>query len=105
MTESDQFNKIIEKGISLVDFNTPWCGPCRHQSPIIKEIREKYRGRVNVLDINIDEQRSLAFKFNISSIPTLIIFKDGREIEKFVGLKSEETLCASLDKVLLDKVL
>ena len=100
MTESDQFNKIIEKGISLVDFSAPWCGPCKHQSPIIKEIKKKYSGRVNVLDINIDKQRSFAFKFNIRSIPTIIIFKDGMEVEKFVGLKSEETLCASLDKIL-----
>ncbi len=100
MTKSDQFHEIIGKGISLVDFNTPWCGPCRHQSPIIKELSEQYKNRANIFEVNIDEKRALAFKFNIRSIPTMIIFKDGKEIERFVGLQSAETLCAGLNKIL-----
>ena len=100
MKKLDEFVKSIEKGISLVDLNAPWCGPCRSQEPIIKKINEKYKGRANVLEVNIDKSRELAFKLNVQSIPTLIIFKDGEEIERFVGLQSEKDLCKSLDTVL-----
>ncbi len=100
MTKSDQFTKIIASGISLVDFNTPWCVPCKRQSPIIEDINKQYKGRAKVFEVNIDDKRSLAFKFNIKSIPTIIIFKDGKEIERFIGLQSSKTLCACLDRLI-----
>ena len=100
MKEQEKFQTTIQKGLFLVDFSAPWCAPCRALEPVIEKITEKYKNRASVLEINIDEQRELASSFNVQSIPTLMIFKDGEEIERFIGLQSEKLLCSHLDKAL-----
>ena len=90
----------IEKGVSLLDFNAPWCAPCRSQNPIIQKLAKKYSGKAIVSAINIDEHREIALKMGIHSIPTLIIFKNGREIQRFIGLQSEELLSQAIENML-----
>jgi thioredoxin 1 len=95
-----RFEQLIGKGVTLVDFNAPWCAPCRIQSPIISQLSQKYKGRAAVMEINVDENQRQALKLGITSIPTMIIFKDGREMKRFVGLQSAEDLTTALEQVL-----
>ena len=69
----------------LVDFFATWCPPCRKLAPIVEEIAEDYAGRVKVAKLNIDEARSVAIKHGVSSIPTLILFKNGEPVDRIVG--------------------
>ncbi len=99
-SEPSKFISRIEKGVALVDFNAPWCAPCRTQGPIIEKLAEKFQGQATVTAIDIDENREVALKLGIHSIPTLILFKEGREIQRFIGLQSEEALTRALENVL-----
>lgn len=88
LTSSDDFDKVIEKGIWLVDFYATWCGPCRMLEPVIEEF-----SKVNdVLQVDVDLNQDLAMKFGIMSVPTLIVFKDGIKQVQDVGYKSIEQL-------------
>lgn len=83
----------------LVDFWAEWCGPCKMIGPILDELASEYDGRVKMGKVNIDEQQSLATRFGVRAIPTLLIFKDGQVAEQIVGMRSKRDLKANLDKV------
>lgn len=76
----------------LVDFYATWCGPCKMLSPIISEIAEEYQGKIKVGKVNVDEQTQLAIKFQVASIPTLILFKNGNPVKSSVGFQSKPEL-------------
>jgi len=99
-TGENEFFKRIEKGVSLLDFTAPWCAPCRLQAPIIQKLSEKFRGKAIVRNVDIDEHRGIALKLGIHSIPTLIIFNNGHELRRFIGLQTEETLSQAIENVL-----
>ena len=80
----------------LIDFWAAWCGPCRMVSPIVDELAEENPG-IKVGKVNVDEQGELAARFNIMSIPTLIIFKGGEKINQLIGVKSKEELLALIE--------
>lgn len=75
----------------LVDFWAPWCGPCQMVKPIIDELAKEYEGKINVGKINVDESPQVAAKFGIMSIPTVILFKEGKEAGRKIGFESKET--------------
>ena len=103
-TEVTVTNKSFEnsagKGVSLIDFWAPWCGPCRMQGPIIEQLAEKMAGKATIGKCNVDEETELAAKFSVRSIPTLILFKDGKEVERFVGVQNEQTLLTKLETLI-----
>ena len=76
----------------LVDFYADWCGPCKMLAPLIEEIAEEYRGRIKVGKINVDEERELANRYQIVSIPTLLLFKQGKIVKTSVGFRSKSEL-------------
>ena len=76
----------------LVDFWAPWCGPCRAMSPAVEAAAEKLGGKAKVYKINVDENPDVSPRFNIKGIPTLILFKDGQEANRLVGLSSKEQI-------------
>jgi len=84
----------------LVDFWATWCGPCRMLGPIIDEIGGMFEGKAKIAKVNVDEQKELASKFQVMSIPTILIFKKGEMVEKMVGLRNKEALEAALNKYL-----
>ena len=84
----------------LVDFWAPWCGPCRMIAPILEELAKEYDGKVKVVKINVDDSPNTASEYGIRSIPTLILFKDGKVFEKTVGAQSKENLKQLVDKSL-----
>lgn len=86
------FQTINKFPIMLVDFWAPWCGPCRMMSPIIDQIGKDYLGKLVIGKINVDENPLIARQFSISSIPTLMLFKRGKEVNKIIGSVSRNKI-------------
>lgn len=82
---------------ALVDFWAPWCMPCRMIAPIVEEIAEEVQGKAVVGKVNVDEEGELAMQFGVASIPTLIVFKGGKEVKRVVGVQSKAALMGLLD--------
>jgi thioredoxin 1 len=80
----------------LVDFWAPWCGPCQMLGPVIDEISAELEGKALVAKVNVDEARDLAARYQIRSIPTLLVFKGGRVVQRFQGVQSKERIAAAL---------
>jgi len=87
-----KFDDFVKKGIVLVDFHADWCMPCVMMGPIVEDMSKKFKGKLKVGKVNVEDNQKLAQKHNILSIPTFLIFKDGKIIEQFVGAVSEEEL-------------
>lgn len=83
----------------LVDFWAAWCGPCQIMGPIIEELAEEVKDKYKVGKLNVDENREMASKYGVMSIPTMIIFKDGKEVKQLVGVQSKDNLKEELEKV------
>jgi len=94
---NDNFDSTVGNGITLVDFWAEWCGPCKMMTPVIDELATEFGDKVTVGKIDVDAQQELAMKFQVSSIPTLIVFKDGEIAERFVGVTSKSDLATALD--------
>ena len=90
------FDATISSGTVLVDFWAPWCGPCRMQTPILEEVADALAGQAVIGKVNVDDAPSLAGKFNVRSIPTLILFKDGKPVQQWIGVQQAATLKAAL---------
>lgn len=99
-TSRKDFEEKLRTGVTLVDFNAPWCAPCRAQEPVIAKLEEVYNGRATIGKLNIDENQEIAMALGIQSIPTIIIFKEGKEYRRFVGLQTAETLAGALGNAL-----
>lgn len=98
-TKADFEKEVMQgTGVVLVDFWAAWCGPCKMVAPIIDQLSEEYAGRVTIGKVNVDEESSLASEYAVVSIPTIIIFKDGKQVEKLVGVRSFDDFCDVLDK-------
>jgi thioredoxin 1 len=86
LNSSSFHKKINESDLPvMIDFYADWCGPCKIMSPVIEELAKEYQGKINVYKFNIDDDREIAAELGISSIPTVIFFRDGKQIGKFVG--------------------
>lgn len=96
----DNFFSSISKGITLVDFFATWCAPCRMLTPIIEEVAEHFKDKIQVAKIDIDEDQKVASQFQVTSVPTMILFKDGKEINRFIGLRDFDTIKEFIDDVL-----
>ncbi len=93
----ENFETEIASGVTMVDFWAPWCAPCLMQGPTIERLSETYAGKAKIGKINVDENRSVPERFGIRGIPTLLVFKDGKLVEQFVGVQQEQTLVSALD--------
>ena len=84
----------------FVDFWAEWCGPCRAIAPVLESLAEDYNGKVKIVKINVDKETDLANKYNVSAIPSLIIVKDGNEIDRIVGGATKEVYAERINKVI-----
>lgn len=98
--QTHEFQDTIKTGVVLIDFSADWCGPCKVLKPTIKNIETQYQGQASIMEIDIDQHRDLATQFMVQSIPTLILFKNGNEIKRFIGLQPEKTISGAIDEAL-----
>jgi len=93
------FQQQTKNKVVLVDFWATWCAPCRMMAPVLNDVASELSGNSHVGKINIEQHQSLAQKFKVRSIPTLILFKNGTEINRFVGIKSKDFLLKEIAKL------
>jgi len=86
------FDSEIANGVVLVDFWATWCGPCRIQGPIVESLVEKFNGKAKIAKLDVDKASRTAQRFNITSIPPLIVFKNGKPVKQFIGVTEGEKL-------------
>jgi len=90
--DDQNFQETIAKGVTLVDFYADWCGPCRRIAPIIEELAGELHGKVTVAKLDIEKAQQTTAQFQVMSIPTIIVFKDGKEFKRIVGLTDKRGL-------------
>ena len=97
----DEFELILnDNKVVFVDFWATWCGPCQMISPIIEQIADEYVEKMPVVKVDIDQNRELAEEYKIMSIPTVILFKDGKEVQRLVGAKSSAEYINEIKNIL-----
>ena len=101
LTKDNFDSEVINSNIPvLVDFWASWCGPCRMIAPVIERIAEKFDGRIKVGKVNVDEEPEISLEYNIVSIPTVMIFKNGEEVSKRIGYSDE----AEIEQLVLQAI-
>lgn len=90
--DDNSFKKTIASGVTLVDFYADWCGPCRMIAPIIEELSTEFDGKAKIAKLDIEKAQEVTSEFQVTSIPTIILFKDGNEVKRIVGLRDKESL-------------
>jgi thioredoxin 1 len=96
------FKQEVEdsKGLTMIDFWAPWCGPCQTAGPIVEALAAEFKDKMKVAKLNVDDNQVTASKFGVMSIPTFVFFKDGKEADRKVGLPSQESLKEIIDRLL-----
>ena len=97
VTEQNFDTEVLQSNVPvLVDFWAAWCGPCRAIAPAVEEIATEYKGRAKVVKLDVDENQDVSIRYNVQSIPTLMIFKGGKEVERLIGAYPKQTLVSKL---------
>ncbi|MDX9776276.1 MAG: thioredoxin [Petrimonas sp.] len=93
------FEETVANGVVLVDFWAPWCGPCKMQTPILEsQVAGQVEGKAVVAKVNVDDNRNLAVKYSVKSIPAIFIFKNGEVVKQFTGLQKGADLVAAIEE-------
>ncbi len=101
VTDNNFEAEVLESDVPvLVDFWAPWCGPCRQVGPVVEEIAGEKAGRLKVMKLNTDDNQQTAIKYNVLSIPTLIVFKNGQEAKRVIGAYPKKRLEAEIEPTL-----
>jgi thioredoxin 1 len=99
LTDQNFAQEVLNSGsLVLVDFWAAWCGPCRTIAPIVEELAKEYAGRLKVGKLNVDENRETAARYNIRSIPSLLLFKDSEVLEQMIGVQPKQNLKKAIEK-------
>ena len=99
ITEKNFESEVVKSDLPvLIDFWAEWCGPCRAIAPVVDEISKELAGKLKVGKVNVDENQELAVKFNVMSIPTLLIFKKGEPVDSIIGAMGKDQLMEKLKK-------
>ncbi len=92
-------SRVLEKNnVTVVDFFAPWCGPCRKMGEVLAQIADDYQGKVNIYKLNTDENLETAKSMSISSLPSVLVFKNGEAVERMVGLMPKSSLISNIEK-------
>lgn len=101
ITSSAFKGEVLESDIPVVvDFWAPWCGPCRMVTPVLEDVSQKMNGKIKFVKLNTDENQKIAMDYQIMAIPSLLIFKNGQEVDRIVGFVPQEQLEADLQKII-----
>lgn len=96
----NEFGTATENGLCVVDFSATWCGPCRMLAPVLESLSQELEGKCAFFKVDVDENPALAMQYGISSIPALVVLKDGMELDTLVGFRPKDSLKASLEEYL-----
>ena len=94
--KNNDFQAVEKEKLAVVDFNATWCGPCQMMNPVIADIANEMQGKLKVGKVNVDEQEALAAEYKVMSIPTFILFKDGKPAAQAIGGKGKDDLLKAL---------
>ena len=98
---ADEMRNVVASGkVVIVDFWAPWCGPCKAMNPAMEELAKECEGKMNIVKMNVDENMEAPGKHNVMSIPTFVIYKDGKVVSQFVGARSKGEMQKEMDAVL-----
>lgn len=100
IVNTQEFNELMNEKAVLVDFFATWCGPCKMLSPVLESVAEKMKDKVTIVKVDVDRSPDLAAKFGVMSVPTMIMFKNGRQVDAFSGYMPEANLMANIEKKL-----
>lgn len=101
ITDSDFKAQVLEnKGLVVVDFWAPWCGPCKIVGPVIEELATEYAGKVKIGKVNVDENSQTAGQYGVMSIPSVLFFKNGQPVKTMVGAQSKESYKQEIEQIL-----
>ncbi len=95
-----EFEEIKDQGVLVVDFFANWCGPCKMVGPVLEELSKEYEGKATIVKVDVDQEQELAAQFNVMTIPTIILFKDGQKLKQVVGFQPKAQLAAFIDSAL-----
>lgn len=98
IVNTQEFNELMNEKAVLVDFFATWCGPCKMLSPVLESVAEKMKDKVMIVKVDVDRSPDLAAKFGVMSVPTMIMFKNGRQVDAFSGYMPEANLMANIEK-------
>jgi thioredoxin 1 len=98
IVNTQEFNELMNEKAVLVDFFATWCGPCKMLSPVLEGVAEKMKDKVTIVKVDVDRSPDLAAKFGVMSVPTMIMFKNGRQVDAFSGYMPEANLMANIEK-------
>ena len=97
--DSGNYQHQLKNGIALVDFWASWCMPCKMMGPILNDVADGIDGKAKICKVDVQQHQDISAKFSVRNIPTLILFKNGKEINRFVGVKSKDFLMKEINKV------
>lgn len=99
ITKDNFESEVIKSGVPvLIDFWASWCGPCRMVAPVMEELASEFSGKAKIGKVNVDEQMELSSKFRIQSIPTVMLFKNGQQVDKVIGARPKDDFVKMINK-------
>jgi len=95
--DESNFDQGVSEGLTLVDFWAPWCAPCRMMAPVLEELAQRHSD-LAIAKVNVEESPVLAARFRVQAIPLLVLFKDGEEVDRFIGLRPADDLSGAIQR-------
>lgn len=97
------FDDVVKTGVVFVDFFATWCPPCRMMHPVVEEIEKRYKGKAEFIKVDVDKNSKLAIRYSIMSVPTFMVFKDGKPISTVIGAVPQDELAKMIDEALNER--